>query len=98
MPMRVIRLVSLVVVIAACARSRAPSLLNPADPQFATAAPDSFDVEMITTKGPIMVRVTRAWSPNGADRFFHLVRAGFYTDVAFHRTIRNFVAQFGITG
>jgi peptidyl-prolyl cis-trans isomerase A (cyclophilin A) len=42
--------------------------------------------------------VRRHWSPNGADRFHALVRSGFYQDVAFHRTIRNFVAQFGIPG
>jgi cyclophilin family peptidyl-prolyl cis-trans isomerase len=53
---------------------------------------------MATTKGSITVRLRRHWSPNGVDRFHALVRSGFYTDVAFHRTIRNFVAQFGIHG
>jgi peptidyl-prolyl cis-trans isomerase A (cyclophilin A) len=53
---------------------------------------------MATTKGPLVVRVRRTWSPNGADRFYALVRSGFFTDVAFHRTMRNFVAQFGIHG
>jgi peptidyl-prolyl cis-trans isomerase A (cyclophilin A) len=72
--------------------------LDPAHPRFAAAAPDSFDVEMVTTKGTMVVRVRRNWSPNGADRFYALVRSGFYQDVAFHRTIRNFVAQFGIHG
>jgi peptidyl-prolyl cis-trans isomerase A (cyclophilin A) len=74
------------------------SLLNPDDKAFTKQAPDSFDVEMLTTKGPLTVRVRRDWSPNGADRFFALTRTGFFTDVAFHRTIRNFVAQFGIHG
>jgi homoserine O-acetyltransferase len=77
---------------------RRVSLLNPADTHFAQAAPDSFDVEMTTTKGVILVRVHRDWSPHGVDRFHALVRHGFYTDVAFHRTVRNFVAQFGIHG
>jgi peptidyl-prolyl cis-trans isomerase A (cyclophilin A) len=67
----------------------------PADP---AVAPDSFDVEMLTTKGRMVVRIHRLWSPNGADRFYNLVRARFFEDVAFHRTIRNFVAQFGISG
>lgn len=62
------------------------------------AAPDSFDVEMVTTKGRIVVRVHRAWSPRGVDRFHTLVDVGFFENVAFHRTIRNFVAQFGIHG
>jgi peptidyl-prolyl cis-trans isomerase A (cyclophilin A) len=78
-----------------CAR-RVP--LDPAHPRFTATAPDSFDVEMVTTKGTMLVRVRRHWSPNGADRFHALVRSGFYKDVAFHRTIRNFVAQFGIHG
>ncbi len=79
----------------ACARGTS---LDPAHPDFAATAPDSFDVEMATTKGTLLVRVHRAWSPHGADRFHALVRAGYFTDVAFHRTIRNFVAQFGIHG
>ena len=77
---------------------RRPPALDPAAPHFAAPAPDSFDVEMVTTKGTIVTRVRRNWSPNGADRFYALVRSGFYTDVAFHRTMRNFVAQFGIHG
>ena len=79
----------------ACARG-VP--LDPVHPRFAKVAPDSFDVHVLTTKGPMLVRVRRAWSPHGADRFHALVRSGFFTDVAFHRTIRNFVAQFGIHG
>ena len=84
------------IAVEACARRA--SITNPADKRFATAAPDSFDVEMQTTKGTLVVRVRRDWSPNGADRFHALVRHGFFTNVAFHRTIRNFVAQFGIHG
>jgi len=74
---------------------RTPPGFPPTDP---AVAPDSFDVELVTTKGPILVRVHRVWSPNGVDRFYNLVRARFFEDVAFHRTIRNFVAQFGISG
>lgn len=53
---------------------------------------------MLTTKGALRVRVRRAWSPHGADRFYALVRNRYFDSVAFHRTIRNFVAQFGISG
>jgi peptidyl-prolyl cis-trans isomerase A (cyclophilin A) len=95
LPVAVI-LLAATIAVEACARR--PSLLNPGDPGFAAAAPDSFDVEMVTTKGPLVLRVRRDWSPNGADRFYGLVRNGFFTNVAFHRTIRNFVAQFGIHG
>jgi peptidyl-prolyl cis-trans isomerase A (cyclophilin A) len=96
-----IRLLSILALGAAAATAcfwRKPPALDPAAPHFAAAAPDSFDVEMQTTKGLITTRIRRHWSPNGADRFYALVRSGFYTDVAFHRTMRNFVAQFGIHG
>jgi cyclophilin family peptidyl-prolyl cis-trans isomerase len=85
--------------VAACRRppDLAP-LTEPSDPRFAGPAPDSFDVRMVTTKGTMLVRVRRAWSPNGADRFHGLVRNNYFDSVAFHRTIRNFVAQFGIHG
>ena len=72
--------------------------LDPTHESFLKTAPDSFDVEMVTTKGTMLVRARRHWSPHGVDRFHALVRSGFFTDVAFHRTIRNFVAQFGIHG
>ncbi len=45
-----------------------------------------------------MVEVRRAWAPKGADRFYNLVRAGYYDDVAFFRVISNFMVQFGING
>lgn len=77
---------------------RRASLTNPDHKAFRATAPDSFDVEMITTKGPLLVRIRREWSPRGADRFHALVRQRFFDDVAFHRTIRNFVAQFGLHG
>ena len=72
--------------------------LDPAHESFLRAAPDSFDVEIATTKGTLLVRARRHWSPHGVDRFHALVRSGYFTDVAFHRTMRNFVAQFGIHG
>lgn len=73
-------------------------LLDPDAPAYTTVGPDSFDVAMVTTKGTMVVRVRRGWSPHGADRFHALVRQGYFDDAAFHRTIRNFVAQFGIHG
>src|SRR5688572_14749549 len=72
---------------------------NPGYPaEKPVVAPDSFDVEMVTTKGTIISRVHRAWSPHGADRLYELVRQRYFENVAFHRTMRNFVAQFGIHG
>ena len=83
----------------ACFSSFKPApLTEPTDPRFVTLAPDSFDVDMVTTKGTMIVRVRRHWAPLGVDRFYALVRNHYFDSVAFHRTIRNFVAQFGIHG
>ena len=69
------------------------------DPSRATErAPDRFRVRFETTRGPFVVEVTRAWAPRGADRFYNLVRAGYYDDVAFFRVIEGFMVQFGING
>lgn len=61
-------------------------------------APETFKVRMQTTKGPIVMTVHRAWAPRGADRFYNLVKAGFYDGVAFFRVIKGFMAQTGIHG
>lgn len=69
------------------------------DPAKATAqAPEKFRVKLDTTKGPVVIEVVRAWAPKGADRFYNLVKLGFYTDIAFFRVIDGFMAQFGIHG
>ncbi|HVR71080.1 MAG TPA: peptidylprolyl isomerase [Vicinamibacteria bacterium] len=78
------------------APSPRPALLDPS--RATERAPDRFRVAFETTKGRFVVEVTRAWAPRGADRFFGLVRAGYYDDVAFFRVIENFMVQFGIHG
>jgi len=76
----------------------APDIHNPADPGFAQQAPDSFRARFSTTKGDFVIVVHRAWAPHGADRFYNLVRAGFYDGVRFFRVLPGFMAQFGIHG
>jgi peptidyl-prolyl cis-trans isomerase A (cyclophilin A) len=61
-------------------------------------APATFKVKFETTKGDFVVEVTREWAPNGADRFYNLVKNGWYDDVRFFRVIEGFMAQFGISG
>jgi len=61
-------------------------------------APETYKVDFDTNKGKFVVQVTRAWSPNGADRFYNLVKSGFFSDVRFFRAIPNFMVQFGIHG
>lgn len=77
------------------ASAAAPNLLNPAS--LNRTAPATFRVKLTTTKGDVIIQVTRAWAPNGADRFYNLVRAGFFTDAAFFRTIAGFMTQFGVS-
>lgn len=59
-------------------------------------APDAFRVNLDTTKGPVIVEVTRDWSPNGADRFYTLVKNGYYDGDRFFRVVPGFVTQFGL--
>ncbi len=70
----------------------------PITPDAAIAIPATYSVEFKTTAGDLVVDVTRAWSPNGSDRFYELVEAGFYDDTRVFRVLTGFVAQFGING
>lgn len=80
----------------------APAGVNEAamkDPKLANEkAPDEFKVKFETTKGSFTIAVHKAWSPIGADRFYNLVKIGYFQDVAFFRAIAGFMAQFGIHG
>ena len=71
------------------------SLLDPAS--LNQKAPASYKVRFTTTQGPFVVEVTRAWAPAGADRFYNLIKNGYYTDGSFFRVLANFVVQFGIS-
>jgi len=59
-------------------------------------APDVFGAEFETTKGSFTVKVTRAWAPLGVDRFYNLVKHGYFTDAAFFRVVPGFIIQFGL--
>ena len=80
----------------AIAQVNTDKLLNPA--QLNETAPDKFQVKFDTSKGEFIVEVTRAWAPNGADRFYNLVKNGFYDNCKFFRNIEGFMVQFGING
>lgn len=71
-------------------------LLDPND--LNAQAPELFNVEIETTKGRIVVEMHRDWAPNGVDRFYNLVQAGFFKDIALFRMVKGFVVQFGIHG
>jgi peptidyl-prolyl cis-trans isomerase A (cyclophilin A) len=73
-----------------------PALLTPA--KLKAQAPAEYDVKFVTTKGDFVIHVTRAWAPNGADRFYNLVKHHFYDGASFFRFVDGFVVQFGLTG
>ncbi len=76
----------------------APLLLTPDAPAMHRRAPDLFRVRLETSKGDILVEIHRDWAPHGADRFYNLVRAGYYDQARFFRVARGQWAQFGING
>ena len=61
-----------------------------------TAAPATFRARFETSRGAFVVEVVRSQSPHGADRFYNLIRAGYYDDSRFTRVVPGFIAQFGI--
>jgi peptidyl-prolyl cis-trans isomerase A (cyclophilin A) len=75
---------------------QAGKLANPA--ALAEKAPATYKARFDTSKGPIVIEVRRDWAPNGADRFYNLVKNGFYDNTRFFRVISGFMVQFGING
>ena len=73
-----------------------PNLSNPA--ALTEKAPDVYKAKFDTTKGTFVIQVTRSWAPLGADRFYNLVKNGFYDNCRFFRVISDFMVQFGING
>jgi cyclophilin family peptidyl-prolyl cis-trans isomerase len=73
-------------------------LFDPDRDEWRSEAPDSFDVQIETNKGDIVLRVLRPWAPIGVDRFYNLVRHGYYDDQRFFRVRADFIVQFGIAG
>jgi peptidyl-prolyl cis-trans isomerase A (cyclophilin A) len=72
------------------------NLGNPA--ALKETAPATYKVRFETSKGAFVIDVNREWAPNGADRFYNLVKNGFYDGVRFFRVLDGFMAQFGING
>ena len=64
----------------------------------AVAVPDSFIVAFNTSRGRFDAMVHTDWAPTGADRFYQLVNDRYFDGVRFFRVVKNFVAQFGISG
>ena len=75
---------------------QAGNLANPA--ALTEKAPASYQARFDTSKGVLVIEVRRDWAPNGADRFYNLVKHGFYDDTRFFRVVSGFMVQFGING
>lgn len=74
------------------------ALLLPGSDRSSLTAPAVFRAKFETTKGNFVMEVHRDWAPSGADRFYYLVRNGFYDDTRFFRVVEGFVVQFGLSG
>jgi cyclophilin family peptidyl-prolyl cis-trans isomerase len=83
-------------VLAAPALAQSPKLSNPA--ALNEKAPATYKVRFDTSKGSFVIQVNRSWAPHGADRFYNLVKNGFYDNVRFFRVITGFMVQFGVNG
>jgi peptidyl-prolyl cis-trans isomerase A (cyclophilin A) len=83
--------------ILASSQDKSP-LLDPKVPAVNLTAPAEFKVKVETSKGDILLKITRDWAPKGADRFYSLVKNGYYDDCRFYRVLPKYIAQFGIHG
>ena len=81
-------------------KAEGPDLSNPLlyPARLTETAPDTFRVRFTTSKGDFVVLVHRAWAPIGADRFYNLVKNGFYDDQRIYRVVKGFTVQFGLNG
>jgi peptidyl-prolyl cis-trans isomerase A (cyclophilin A) len=61
-------------------------------------APATYKADFDTSKGRFTITVNRSWAPLGADRFYNLVKNGFYDEARFFRVIDGFMVQVGIHG
>lgn len=85
-------------VVGCAARPERLQPTQPDRPEVERRAPDVCHVRLETTKGPIVLELRRAWAPHGVDRFYNLLRAGYYDDTAIFRVRAGVWAQFGING
>ena len=89
----------------ACTRQR-PSgtlrttslLLDPSNAEWRRPSPPVWYARFETSKGDFVVRCVRAYAPYGSDRFYNLIRLGYYDDVRFHRVVPHYIAQWGLNG
>jgi peptidyl-prolyl cis-trans isomerase A (cyclophilin A) len=91
-----IRVIACLFAFVLAAPAAAQNLANPA--ALNEQAPATYKAQFDTSKGPFVIEVHRDWAPNGADRFYNLVKNGFYDNTRFFRVLEGFMAQFGVNG
>ncbi|MGH7568954.1 MAG: peptidylprolyl isomerase [Gemmatimonadales bacterium] len=82
----------------AATASAAADFHDPRSAAMSERAPATFRARFETSQGDFVLEVHRDWAPVGADRFYHLVRSGYFDGVRFFRVLSGFMAQFGIHG
>src|SRR6202049_2762348 len=90
------RIFAFLLLLVSAAPAFSQALMNPA--ALKEQAPPVYRVDFDTNKGPFVIEVHRDWAPNGADRFYNLVKNGFYDNARFFRVIEGFMVQFGVNG
>jgi homoserine O-acetyltransferase len=70
--------------------------MDPSSAFWRDTAPAVYRARVVTTRGEFVMEVHRDWAPFGADRFYDLIRAGYYDDSRFSRVVPGYIAQFGI--
>src|ERR1700680_4229915 len=90
------RIFAFLLLLVSAAPAFSQALMNPA--ALKEQAPPVYRVDFDTNKGPFVIEVHRDWAPNGADRFYNLVKNGFYDNARFFRGVSGFMVQFGING
>lgn len=78
--------------------SRTALLLDPSNPEWTHPSPPVWQARFETTRGEFVVEVVRDLAPIGADRFYNLIRLGYYDDTRFHRVVPGYIVQFGLHG
>lgn len=100
-PTALLALLAALALVAAAPRARR---VLPGELPLSAAGPDSFLATFETSKGDVVMKARRHWSPLGADRLWHLVGSGYFDGLVIYRVGETMsvrggrVVQFGQSG